>query len=77
VGLPAGLPRRARRGQPFVPELNWEGLVLLPLLGLIVFMGVYPKPVLDRIEPSVDALISHVEEYTDFVEPEPGRVGDR
>ena len=29
-----------------------EGLVLLPFLGLIVFMGVYPKPVLDRIEPA-------------------------
>jgi NADH-quinone oxidoreductase subunit M len=48
-----------------------EGLVLLPFLGLIVFMGVYPKPVLDRIEPSIDALITRVEEYTDFVEPEP------
>jgi hypothetical protein len=41
--------------------------VLLPFLGLIVFMGVYPKPVLDRIEPSVDALITHVEANTDFV----------
>ena len=35
------------------PELNLsEGLVMLPLVGLIVFLGVYPKPVLDRIEPS-------------------------
>ncbi len=43
-------------------ELSWsEGLVLLPLIGLIVFMGVYPKPVLERMEPSVDALIAHVE----------------
>ena len=25
----------------------------LPLIGLIFFMGIYPKPVLDRIEPSV------------------------
>ena len=48
-----------------------EGLVLLPFLGVIVFMGVYPKPVLDRIEPSVDALITHVEDHTDYVEPEP------
>ena len=57
-------------------ELRWtEGLVLLPLLGLIVFMGVYPKPVLDRIEPSVVALVEHVEaEVPDFSEttgPEP------
>jgi NADH-quinone oxidoreductase subunit M len=54
------------------PELRVkEALTLLPFLGLIVFMGVYPKPVLDRIEPSVDALIDHVEERTDYVEPEP------
>ncbi len=48
-----------------------EGLVLLPFLGLIVFMGIYPKPVLDRIEPSVNALIDQIEEHTDYVEPEP------
>ena len=34
---------------------------MLPLIGLIVFLGVYPKPVLDRIEPSVKALIAQVE----------------
>ena len=39
-----------------MPDLTWrEGLVMAPLLGLIVFLGVYPKPMLDRIEPSVDA----------------------
>jgi NADH-quinone oxidoreductase subunit M len=54
------------------PELKLkEGLVLLPFLGLIVFMGIYPKPVLDRIEPSIDALITRVEAYTDYDEPEP------
>ena len=50
------------------PEL----LGILPLLALIVFMGVYPKPVLDRIEPTVDALIEHMENNaTDFYEEEP------
>ncbi|RLE19953.1 MAG: NADH-quinone oxidoreductase subunit M [Actinobacteria bacterium] len=54
------------------PELSLkEGMVLLPFLGVIVFMGVYPKPVLDRIEPSIDVLITHVEDHTDYVEPEP------
>ena len=44
------------------PELTLkEGLVMLPFIGVIVFTGVYPKPILDRIEPSVDALIAHVE----------------
>jgi NADH-quinone oxidoreductase subunit M len=37
-----------------------EGLALAPLVGLIVFLGVYPKPMLERIEPSVNALIQHV-----------------
>jgi NADH-quinone oxidoreductase subunit M len=45
-------------------EMRWsEGLVMAPLLGLIVFLGVYPSPVLDRIEPSVDRLVAHVEEH--------------
>ena len=35
--------------------------MLLPFIGIIVFTGVYPKPMLDRIEPSVNALIAHVE----------------
>jgi NADH-quinone oxidoreductase subunit M len=51
-------------------ELTWrEGAVLAPLLALIVFLGVYPKPVLDRMEPAVDALIVHVDENSDFVSP--------
>jgi NADH-quinone oxidoreductase subunit M len=52
------------------PELRWkEGLVLAPLLGLIVFLGVYPKPVLDRMEPAVDRLITHIESNSDYTEP--------
>ena len=42
-----------------------EKLVMVPLLLLIVGMGVYPKPVLDRINPSVDRLIHHVRVATD------------
>jgi NADH-quinone oxidoreductase subunit M len=45
------------------PELKFtEGLVMAPLIALIIFLGVYPKPVLDRIQPSVEALIAHVED---------------
>ena len=40
--------------------------------GLIVFMGVYPKPVLERMEPSVSALVAHVESnVARFREPGP------
>ncbi|MDQ3738149.1 MAG: NADH-quinone oxidoreductase subunit M [Actinomycetota bacterium] len=52
-----------------------EGAVLLPFIGAIVFCGVYPKPMLDRIEPSIAVLIEHVEERTDLVSPEPARAG--
>ena len=40
---------------------------MAPLIGLIVFLGVYPKPVLDRIQPSVEALIAHVEDQSCLV----------
>ncbi|MEM8620707.1 MAG: NADH-quinone oxidoreductase subunit M [Actinomycetota bacterium] len=53
------------------PELKVrEAAVLLPFIAVIVFTGVYPKPLLDRINPSVDALLEHVEERTDLVRPE-------
>ncbi|HEX5366915.1 MAG TPA: NADH-quinone oxidoreductase subunit M [Acidimicrobiales bacterium] len=59
-------------------ELTWrEGAVLAPLLGLIVFLGVYPKPVLDRMEPAVDRLVAHVDENSDFVSPDIGGSRER
>jgi NADH-quinone oxidoreductase subunit M len=62
-----GEPDEANRS---FPELRArEAAVLLPFIGLIVFTGVYPKPMLDRIEPSVKALITHVSERTGYQEP--------
>ena len=37
---------------------------MAPLIVLIVFLGVYPKPVLDRITPSVNQLVAHVDQVT-------------
>ena len=71
-----GEPDEANRS---FPELRIrEAAVLLPFIGLIVFTGVYPKPMLDRIEPSVNALITHVSEKTGYAPPdtpEPVEVG--
>ena len=54
------------------PEMKWkEGALILPFIVLIVFTGVYPKPMLDRIQPSVKALIQHVEDKTGYQEPQP------
>jgi NADH:ubiquinone oxidoreductase subunit 4 (subunit M) len=59
-----------------MPDMTWrEGAVMAPLLALIVFLGVYPKPVLERMEPAVTRLVAHVEENSDFVEPEVAKVG--
>ena len=65
-----GTPDEANR---LMPDLKArEALVLAPLLGLIVFLGVYPKPVLERMEPSVVALIDHVSRNVpDFSEKGP------
>jgi NADH-quinone oxidoreductase subunit M len=52
-----------------------EKLILAPLMVLIVFLGVYPKPALDRIEPAVEALLDRIEQSTDYEVPEFGNVG--
>jgi NADH-quinone oxidoreductase subunit M len=51
-----------------------EGALMLPFVGVIVFVGVYPKPLLDRIEPAVSSLIAHVEERTDYRQPQPEEI---
>ncbi|MDP9019526.1 MAG: NADH-quinone oxidoreductase subunit M [Actinomycetota bacterium] len=63
-----GEPDQANAG---TPDMNRrERLVMAPLLAAIVFLGVYPKPVLERIEPAVDRLIAHVEDGSDYRQPE-------
>ena len=48
-----------------------EGAVLGVFIVGIVFLGVYPKPMIERIEPSVERLIAHIEDKTEtFVAPE-------
>jgi len=47
-----------------------ERTVMLPLLVAIVFLGLYPKPVLDRIQPSVDRLLTHVQTEAHYQQPE-------
>jgi NADH-quinone oxidoreductase subunit M len=67
-----GEPDEANRS---FPELRAkEALTLLPFMAAIVFCGVYPKPMLERIEPAVDRLIAHVEGRADFVSPAPDDV---
>ncbi len=42
-------------------DLSWrEGLVLVPLLACIVWIGVYPRPLLRRMEPAARHLVEQV-----------------
>lgn len=41
-----------------------EKLVLAPVLALLVIFGLFPKPMLDRMEPSIDRLIERIERVT-------------
>ena len=53
-----------------LPDMTWrERAVMAPLLALIVFLGVYPRPVLDRINPSVERLLEHVEHEAHYEQP--------
>ena len=33
---------------------------MIPVVVLMLFMGLYPRPLLSRMEPSVNAMLSHV-----------------
>lgn len=69
--------QRVFHGEPEAADLDTpdlklkEFLVLSPFLAGIVFLGIYPKVALDRIEPAVEQLISHVEAHSDYERPGP------
>ena len=45
-----------------MPDLNGrEKLILAPILALIVLFGVWPKPLLDRMEPSLRVIVERVD----------------
>ncbi len=50
--------------------LTREKLVLAPFVAAIVFIGVYPAPLLDRVEPAVDSLITHIEDNSNYRRPD-------
>jgi NADH-quinone oxidoreductase subunit M len=54
-----------------------EVVVVAPLLVLSLFIGLYPKPVIDRVEPTVKRVIANFERKTDYEQPKPDRVLDR
>jgi NADH-quinone oxidoreductase subunit M len=65
MGKPSALTLR-------MPDVSLrEVLVVAPLLALSLFLGLYPKAALDRIEPSVKRTIVNVELKTGYHEKRP------
>ena len=46
------------------------------IAALVLFLGVYPKPALDRIEPAVNEILTRIEATTDYDVPDFGDVGE-
>ena len=53
-----------------------ELAIIIPIAALVVFLGVYPKPALDRIQPSVERILDRIELVADYDAPDPGRMAD-
>ena len=61
-----------------VPDLNWREIgLLVPLLVAIVWLGVYPKPVLDRMQGSAERVVRQVEAGASGVRETASTVGGR
>ena len=44
------------------------------LLAISLFIGIYPKPVIDRVEPTVERVIANFKQKTDYQQPHQDRV---
>src|SRR5690606_351831 len=51
-----------RRENRTIPDLNGREItILIPLVVLILWIGIYPRPFLDRMEPSVNRLVQYLD----------------
>ena len=50
--------------------------LLAPLAVLVVVLGLYPAILLDKITPSTEAVLDHIEATTSYVTPAPGRISN-
>ena len=48
----------------------------MPIVGLVLFLGIYPKPALDRVEPAVQGILDRIEAVTDYEVPRFGEQAD-
>jgi len=70
-----GVPEREENA--ILTDLTIREISLLtPLAVLVLLLGLYPNILLDKIAPSTEAVLDHIEVSTGYVIPEPGRLGD-
>lgn len=50
--------------------------LLAPLAALVLILGLFPGVLLDKIGPSTEAVLDHIEAETDYVVPDAGRLGN-
>ena len=50
--------------------------ILSPIVAAVLVLGLFPGVLLDKITPSTEAVLDHIEAETSFVIPEPGRLSD-
>lgn len=53
-----------------------EIAIMVPLVVLIIGLGIYPKPAMDRIQPAVESILDRIEATTDYEVPDFGRFDD-
>ncbi|MGH8959460.1 MAG: complex I subunit 4 family protein [Acidimicrobiia bacterium] len=68
-----GVPDKAENQKLLDLNLR-EKMLLAPLVILMLVIGLYPKVLLDRVQPSAEAVLDRIEATTDYVVPAPGRL---
>ena len=53
-----------------------EVALLSPIVAAVLVLGLFPGVLLDKIAPSTEAVLDHIEAETSFVIPGPGRLSD-
>lgn len=70
-----GIPQREEN--KVLTDLTGREMALLaPLVVGVIVVGLFPSVLLDKITPSTEATLSHIETVTTYQVPAPGRLGD-
>ncbi len=46
--------------KPFADVTLSEGIVFVAIIGFLLFFGLYPKPIIEFITPSIQEILVHI-----------------